>query len=284
MQRIYLIYLKSLPVFCQQLYLYPLSKISLLLIVGSKSKYLVEIVGTFILVYAICSAATVYSGTNKLLGIVGLGQLGMIGVGLVAAFALIAIVYAIAYRSGAQVNPAVTIGLLVTGKMRAKEAALYIACQILGAVIGAAVVYSMFGSDMAASVTLPADDNVIRALILETVMTFTLVYVVLTTTTSKNKIVPLAGVAIGFTLGFNIILGGSVSGGSLNPARSFGPALIVGNFDYQWIYWVTPILGGRIQPGCIRDYIKTWTYHRLQHRHCRDEPGSSNQDSRQGIS
>ena len=74
MQSIYLIYLKSSPVFCQQLYLYPLSKIGLLLIVGSKSKYLVEIVGTFILVYAICSAATVYSGTNKLLGIAGLGQ------------------------------------------------------------------------------------------------------------------------------------------------------------------------------------------------------------------
>ena len=232
------------------------SKIGLILIVGSKSKYLVEIVGTFILVYAICSAATVYSGTNKLLGIAGLGQLGMIGVGLVAAFALIAIVYAIAYRSGAQVNPAVTIGLLVTGKMRAKEATLYIACQILGAVIGAAVVYSMFGSDMAASVTLPADDNVSRALILETVMTFTLVYVVLTTTTSKNKIVPLAGVAIGFTLGFNIILGGSVSGGSLNPARSFGPALIVGNFDYQWIYWVAPILGGLIGAGVYKGLHK----------------------------
>ena len=224
---------------------------------GSKSNYLLEIVGTFILVYAICSAATVYSGTNKLLGIVGLGQLGMIGIGLVHAFALIAIVYAIAYRSGAQVNPAVTIGLLVTGKLRAKEAALYIACQILGAVIAAAVVYSMFGSDMAASVTLPADDNVIRAFILETVMTFTLVYVVLTTTTSKNyKIASLAGVAIGFTLGFNVILGGSISGGSLNPARSFGPALIIGNFDYQWIYWIAPILGGLIAAGVYKGLHK----------------------------
>ena len=73
----------------------------------------------------------------------------MIGIGLVHAFALVAIVYAIAYRTGGQVNPAVTIALLVTGKLRAKEAALYIACQILGAVIAAAVVYSMFGSDMA---------------------------------------------------------------------------------------------------------------------------------------
>ena len=109
---------------------------------------------------------------------------------------------------------------------------------------------------MTASVTLPADDNVIRALILETVMTFTLVYVVLTTTTSKNKIAPLAGVAIGITLGFNVILGGSISGGSLNPARSFGPALIVGNFDYQWIYWIAPILGGLIAAGVYKGLHK----------------------------
>lgn len=208
---------------------------------GSNSKYLVEIVGTFILVYAICSVATLYSG---------LGQLGWVGIGLVQGLVLTAIVYAIGYRSGAMVNPAVTIGLLVARKMGGKEAALYIACQILGAVIAAAVVYSMFGSDMAASITLPTDGNVIRALILETVMTFTLVYVVLTTTTSKNfKIAPLAGVAIGFTLGFNVILGGSISGASLNPARSFAPALIIGNFDYQWIYWIAPILGGLIAAG-----------------------------------
>ena len=138
-----------------------------------------------------------------------------------------------------------------------KNGALTIACQILGAVIAAAVVYSMFGSEMVPSVTLPADGNANRAFILETVMTFTLVYVVLTTTTSKNfKIAPLAGVAIGFTLGFNVILGGSISGGSLNPARSFGPALIVGNFDFQWIYWIAPILGGLIAAGVYKGLHK----------------------------
>ena len=72
--------------------------------------------------------ATVYSGPNKLAGIVGLDKLSTIGVGLVAAFVVIAITYATAYRSGAQINPAVTIALLVTGKIRAKEAALFIAC------------------------------------------------------------------------------------------------------------------------------------------------------------
>ena len=130
-----------------------------------KHKYLVEIVGTFILVYAIASAATVYSDS---------GQLGVIGIGLVHALVLTAIIYAIGYRSGAQVNPAVTIGLLVARKIGGKEAALYIICQIVGAVIGAAVVYLMFGSAMSTSVTLPSENNVMRAFVLETVMTFTL--------------------------------------------------------------------------------------------------------------
>jgi MIP family channel proteins len=215
---------------------------------SSKYNYLVEIVGTFILVYAIASAATVYSDS---------GQLGVIGIGLVHALALTAIVYAIGYRSGAQVNPAVTIGLLVARKLGVKEAALYIVCQIIGAVIAAAVVYAIFGSSMAASVTLPADGNVTRAFVLETVMTFTLVYVVLAATTSKNfKIVPLAGVAVGFTLGFNVIFGGSITGGSLNPARSFGPALIAGNFDFHWIYWIAPIIGGIISAGVYKGLHK----------------------------
>ena len=212
---------------------------------GSKSRYLFEIVGTFIFVFAICSTATVYSGSNKLVGIVGLGQLAMAVLGLVHAFVLTALVYAINARSGAQLNPAVTIAYLVSRRMRGRVAALTIACQVLGAVIGAAVVYSMFGSEMAASVVLPKDGNAIRALILETVIAFALVYVVLATTRSKDfKIAPLAGVAIGFTLGFSFMLAGPISGGAINPARAFAPALIVWNFDYQWIYWVAPILGG----------------------------------------
>ena len=124
---------------------------------------------------------------------------------------------------------------------------------MIGAVIGAAVCYAMFGSAMSASVTLPSENNIMRAFILETVMTFTLVYVVMATTTAKNfKIAPLAGVAIGFTLGFNVIFGGSITGGSLNPARSFGPALMTGNFDFNWLYWVAPILGGIIAAGVYK--------------------------------
>lgn len=95
--------------------------------------------------------------------------------------------------------------------------------------------------------------NVTRAFILEIVMTFTLTYVVLTTTTKKNmKIAPLAGVAIGFTLGLNVIFGGSISGGSLNPARSFGPALVTGHFEYNWLYWIAPIIGGIIASGVFK--------------------------------
>jgi glycerol uptake facilitator-like aquaporin len=82
-------------------------------------------------------------------------------------------------------------------------------------------------------------------------MTFTAIYVILTTLHNiKNKIAYAVGLlAIGFAFGFNVILGGNVSGASMNPARSFGPALILWNFGYQWIYWVAPILGGLIASG-----------------------------------
>lgn len=211
---------------------------------SNKNNYLVEIVGTFFLVYAIASAATVYSKS---------GQLGVIGIGLVHALALTAIVYSIGYRSGAQVNPAVTIGLLIVGKLKPKEAGLYILSQLTGAIIASLVVFSMFGSAMVSSVTVPSDGNVTRAFILEIVMTFTLTYVVLTTTTKKNmKTAPLAGVAIGFTLGLNVIFGGSISGASLNPARSFGPALVTGHFEYNWLYWIAPIIGGIIASGVFK--------------------------------
>ncbi len=175
----------------------------------NKKNYLIELVGTFILVYAITSAATVYSKS---------GQLGVIGIGLVHAFVLTAIVFAIGYKSGAHVNPAVTVAFLVTKRMRISDGIFYVIFQIIGGIMAAAVVFAIFGSSISSSVTLPSDGNVLRAFILEMVMTFTLVYIVLTTAaTASNKIGPLAGLAIGLTLGFNVIFGGSISGGSLNP-------------------------------------------------------------------
>ena len=210
----------------------------------NKKNYLIELVGTFILVYAITSAATVYSKS---------GQLGIIGIGLVHAFVLTAIVFAIGYKSGAHVNPAVTVAFLITKRMRISDGIFYIIFQIIGGIMAAAVVFMIFGSSISSSVTLPSDGNVLRAFILETVMTFTLVYIVLTTAaTASNKIAPLAGLAIGLTLGFNVIFGGSISGGSLNPARSFGPALITGNLSYNWIYWIAPIIGSLIAAGLHR--------------------------------
>jgi MIP family channel proteins len=210
----------------------------------NKKNYLIELIGTFILVYAITSAATVYSKS---------GQLGVIGIGLVHAFVLTAIVFAIGYKSGAHVNPAVTVAFLITKRMNTIDGIFYIIFQIIGGILAASVVFTIFGSAISSSVTLPSDGNISRAFILETVMTFTLVYIVLTTAaTASNKVAPLAGLAIGLTLGFNVIFGGSISGGSLNPARSFGPALISGNFSYNWIYWIAPVIGSLIAAGIHR--------------------------------
>src|SRR6476646_7087680 len=210
----------------------------------NKKNYLIDLIGTFILVYAITSAATVYSKS---------GQWGIIGIGLVHVFVLIAIVFAIGYKSGDHVNPAVTVAFLITKRMNAIDGIFYIIFQIIGGILAASVVFAILGPAISSSVTLPADNNVLRAFLLEIAMTFTLVYIVLTTAaTASNKIAPLAGLAIGLTLGFNVIFGGSISGGSLNPARSFGPALITGNLSYNWIYWIAPIIGSLIAAGLHR--------------------------------
>ena len=108
------------------------------------------------LVYAICSVATVYHYTT---------QLGVIGIGLVHALVLTAIIYAIGYRSGAQVNPAVTIGLLVAGRLETKGSGFVYNKSDYWGSNWCAVVYSIFGSSMSASVTLPIDGNVIRAFV-----------------------------------------------------------------------------------------------------------------------
>jgi glycerol uptake facilitator-like aquaporin len=123
MQRIYLIYLRSFYStrinYTCIVHLIGLSHVHLA--APSKIKYLVEIVGTFILVYAVCSAATVYAGPNILVGVVGLDKHSTIGLGLLVAFLVIAITYATAYRSGAQINPAVTIAEIIDNTIKKDE-------------------------------------------------------------------------------------------------------------------------------------------------------------------
>lgn len=216
-------------------------------------KYIAELFGTFVLVFIGCGTV-VFSGP----------YVGNVGIALAFGLAVTAMAYAIGPVSGAHVNPAVTLGVLSAGRMSLKDAIGYIIFQFLGAIAGAALVLCMVSGHLtgydAASQGLGQNGwgegygsgyNIISAAIFEFVATFIFVKVILKTTEGDLKI---AGVVIGLTLVVLHILGLQITGVSVNPARSFGPALFVGGKAmYQlWLFLVVPAVAGIFAGICSR--------------------------------
>lgn len=193
-----------------------------------------EFLGTFGLVYAGTGAII----TNELTG-----ALGHVGVALTFGVTLMVMVYAFGHVSGAHVNPAVTIGLAAAGDFPWARVPGYVAAQLLGAVAASVVHRATFGTVARLGATLPAGEPG-QALVLEFVMTFLLVTAVTASAVDARAVKGFAGIAIGGTVLFDALFGGPVSGASMNPARSFGPALVAGAWALHWIYWVAPLAGG----------------------------------------
>jgi len=159
-------------------------------------------------------------------------------------------VAATAKISGGHINPAVTIGMLVTGNISAKEAGTYVLAQITGA-SAASIILSLISPNASITasnlgVTLPASGVSIGTLVgLEIAMTFVLVFVIFSVAVDpKSPFKSIAHFTIGLTVTSCVLVGGTITGASLNPARSFGPALVTGVWDYQWAYWIAPLIGG----------------------------------------
>ena len=186
-------------------------------------KYLMEFAGTFFLVLAI----------------------GLTGNPLAIGLMLMAVVYAGGHISGAHINPAVTIALWAGKKFEKNKVLPYILAQIAGACIASFLVFSIFGNFASVGATLPRGGGAMQSFFLEIVLTFFLMFVILGST-DKMGYKQFAGWAIGTTVGIDALIGGAISGASMNPARSFGPALISGNFAYHWIYWAAPVIGALI--------------------------------------
>lgn len=186
-----------------------------------------EFLGTFTLVFIGGLAGSVSS------------QAGTLVPALAHGLILVGIVYAYRHHSGAHVNPAVTAGLLVGGKIKLNRAIYYWIAQILGAVAAALVINLVAPNGAAAAQTKGSltDTALWTAVVLEFVLTFFLITAVYQAAVF-GKAGNLAGVAIGLTLGASIVAGGALSGASLNPARTFGPALIAGDLSYLLPYWV----------------------------------------------
>jgi aquaporin Z len=214
-------------------------------------KYAAEFIGTFSLVLFGCGSAVIAGNAA-----VGPSGIGLLGISIAFGFAVVAMAYAIGGISGCHINPAVTIGVLTAGKMEVKDAIGYIISQCIGAILGAGVLYLIaFGKP---GFELPewglgangwgegylAGYNTLSAFIIETVMTFLFVFVILGTT-SKFGNGAMAGLAIGITLMLIHLVTIPVTGTSVNPARSLGPAIFSGGkaLSQLWLFFVAPIIG-----------------------------------------
>lgn len=212
--------------------------------------YLAEIIGTFTLVFAGITAVNVNYLTY--------GMLGLTGIGLVFGLAVIIVAYSFGHISGAHLNPAVTVGLTLAKRFEYGNLIPYIASQLLGAILAGIVELAIFGTGFTGyptylGTTVPnaALSQPLSAFIMEILITMFLVITVLGATHEKAP-KNWAGLAIGLAVAMGVMIGGGVSGGSMNPARTFGPALVSWTWTDHWIYWLGPLFGAYLAAGIYR--------------------------------
>ncbi len=195
---------------------------------------LAELVGTFTLVFIGAGAGALAATTGG----------GIVAVALAHGIALMVIVYSWGSISGAHVNPAVTFSLALVGRLDWGKAVRYWIAQLIGAAAAGYLLLFLLGTTGSLGMTLPAASvGPLPAVVIEAVLTFFLVIAVFgSAVAGRNG--NAAGLAIGLVLAMDILMGGSLTGASMNPARSFGPALALLHFQDLWIYLVGPFLGG----------------------------------------
>lgn len=193
-----------------------------------------EGIGTFFLVLIGTGAVMLDARTE--------GALGPVGVALATGFVVTAMIYAVGHISGAHINPAVTLAFCSIGRFPARSVPGYLAGQCAGAAAAAAVWRLILGDLADLGVTVPAIP-IGSALIVEGLLSFALMFVIVAVATDPRVAGGVAGLAVGLTVAFDVLVGGPLTGASMNPARSFGPALVAGAWSGHWIYWLAPIAG-----------------------------------------
>ncbi|MFQ5452401.1 MAG: MIP/aquaporin family protein, partial [Candidatus Paceibacterota bacterium] len=173
---------------------------------------------------------------------------GLLGIAIAFGFVVVAVAYSLGYISGAHINPAVTISMVATKRIKAGIGGMYIIAQVAGATLAGYLLKILFPEALASvflgTCVLGSNVSVAQAIVMEAVITFLLVFVVYATVVDKRSTPALAGLAIGFVVLFGVMVGGAISGGSMNPARVFGPAMASGHFANHYVWWIGPILGG----------------------------------------
>lgn len=195
---------------------------------------LAEGIGTFFLVLIGPGAVMVDAYTG--------GAIGHVGISLAFAFVVLAMIYAIGHLSGAHINPAVTIGFWAAGRFPGREVPIYVAAQSLGGILAALVLLAVLGPVGSLGATIPSVP-VGPAFLLEFLLSFALMFVIMAVATDERVADGFAGLAVGLTVGFGAMMGGPITGGSMNPARSLGPAVAGGGWAVHWLYWLAPMAG-----------------------------------------
>lgn len=217
---------------------------------SSAKKYVAELVGTFVLIFMGCGSAVF----SNLLGIPL--TYALVGIAFAFGLAVLVMVYAIGGISGCHINPAVTISMLAARKINVKDAVAYIAVQCVGAIIGAAALYWIATGNPQYSIASglgqngydsasPSGFSMASAFAAEVILTFIFLLVIHGSTSEKAP-KGFAGISIGLSLVLIHLVGIPITGTSVNPARSLGPAIIVGGtaLNQLWLFWIAPIIGG----------------------------------------
>ncbi len=194
-----------------------------------------EAIGVFALVFAGCGAIVAEAQHP--------GSLGTVGIALVFGLIVMAMVYATGHLSGAHLNPAVTLAFALTRHFPRKEALSYLIAQFAGALLAAALLAAIWPGDPAALGTTRPSVGIGSALVYEAVLTAFLMFVIMAVATDTRAVGAAAAIAIGGTVGLDALFGGPITGASMNPARSLGPALLSGELADLWIYFAGPVIG-----------------------------------------
>src|SRR5437763_12894191 len=197
-----------------------------------------EGLAAFALVFAGCGAIV----ANQRYG----AALGVVGIALVFGLVIMVMVYATGHLSGAHINPAVTVGFTLTRHFPLRDALVYVAAQLAGAVAGALVLLAAWPSAPAHLGTTAPAAGTATALLYEVILTAILMFVIMAVATDTRAVGAAAAIAIGGTVGLDAIFGGPITGASMNPARSFGPALASGEWHEFWLYVVGPAVGASL--------------------------------------
>lgn len=203
-------------------------------------KYLAEFIGTFVLVFVACGVAAVTGCNGEANGSYILTALAFGGV-------IVAMAYSIGNISGCHINPAVSVGVLVNGGMSVNDFIGYVVAQFLGGIVGAAALMAMIGKELGLGTNGLFQGSVAKSLLIEIILTFIFVLAILGVT-SKPENGRVAGLVIGGSLTLVHLMGIYFTGTSVNPARSFGPALFMGGdaLASVWVFIVAPLVGGAL--------------------------------------